>query len=296
MHTSVFAGVVALALQAATALPTCAPIEADVDYWGNDIGRTARPSADDCCADCKNTPGCRLFVWNRHDGGSCWLKSKKGAKSNYPGAKASVINDITVPDQCSSVEEHRPGSFYEDPNMPEGCLQQKSTKAYSNGYDRGHLVTSNHMDTDATIARESHYMNNVVPQVSTFNQGIWVQTEKLQECYRDINPVTTYGGVVYDANSGTQFVDGWGIKTPSYFWKVVLTTDPKTGSDKIIAWFFPNEENLGKLDKYLVSVASIEARLNDGLGPIPVPEGLKNTVESATWALPDNCDHGRRLL
>ncbi|KDO16166.1 DNA/RNA non-specific endonuclease [Saprolegnia parasitica CBS 223.65] len=189
----------------------------------------------------------------------------------------------------------RPGSFYFDPNMPEGCLQQKSTKAYSNGYDRGHLVTSNHMDTDANIARESHYMNNVVPQVSTFNQGIWVQTEKLQECYRDINPVTTYGGVIYDANSSTQFVEGWGIKTPSYFWKVVLTTDAK-GADKIIAWFFPNEENLGKLDEYLVSVASIEDRLNDGLGPIPVPEGLKKTVETATWALPDNCDHGRRLL
>ncbi|EQC31968.1 hypothetical protein SDRG_10482 [Saprolegnia diclina VS20] len=88
MHTSVFAGVLALALQAATALPTCAPIEANVDYWGNDIGRTARTSADDCCADCKNLPGCRLFAWNSHEGGTCWLKSEQRAK-------ASVINDIT---------------------------------------------------------------------------------------------------------------------------------------------------------------------------------------------------------
>ncbi|EQC31967.1 hypothetical protein SDRG_10481 [Saprolegnia diclina VS20] len=106
MHTSVFVGVLALALQAATALPTCAPIEANVDYWGNDIGRTARTSAADCCADCKNMPGCRLFVWNSHEGGTCWLKSEQGAKSYYPGAKASVINDITVPDQCSAVQEH----------------------------------------------------------------------------------------------------------------------------------------------------------------------------------------------
>ncbi|KDO23272.1 hypothetical protein SPRG_20994 [Saprolegnia parasitica CBS 223.65] len=325
---------------------------------GNDIGRTARATADICCDDRKNTPGCPLYVWNPHDGGSCWLKSKKDPRTQSPGAQSATL-EVTparttstpapttvppvptteTPDPTSATPEpttfptgtpepttsapqpttstpapttaapeptiktsvltpapvvsspapstnsttpsvhdirtlkytayeltydckertalrwfyvmgkdvgnaKRPGSFYEDPNMPEGCLQQKSTKAYSNGYDRGHLVTSNHMDTDATIARESHYMNNVVPQVSTFNQGIW-------------------------------FVDGWGIKTPSYFWKVVLTTDPKT---------------------YLVSVASIEARLNDGLGPIPVPEGLKNTVESATWALPDNCDHGRRLL
>ncbi|EQC38104.1 hypothetical protein SDRG_04534 [Saprolegnia diclina VS20] len=106
MHTSVLAGVLALALRATTALPTCAPMEANVDFWGNDVGRTARSSADDCCADCKNTPGCRLFVWNVHEGGTCWLKSKMGAKTYFPGAKASVINDITVPSQCPAVEEH----------------------------------------------------------------------------------------------------------------------------------------------------------------------------------------------
>ncbi|EQC31966.1 DNA/RNA non-specific endonuclease [Saprolegnia diclina VS20] len=191
--------------------------------------------------------------------------------------------------------EKRPSSFYYDPNMPEGCLQQKSVKAYSNGYDRGHLVASNHMDTNPAIARESHYMNNIVPQVSTFNQGIWAKTEMVQECYRDIRPVTTYGGVIYDADSETQFVAGWGIKTPSFFWKVVLTTD-SNGADKIIAWYFPNKEGLGKLDEYLVSVNFIESKLNDDLGPIPVPDALKKNVEPVTWPLPNNCDRGRRLL
>ncbi|OQR80446.1 endonuclease, partial [Achlya hypogyna] len=185
----------------------------------------------------------------------------------------------------------RPSSFYMDPNMPEGCLQQKSTKAYSRGYDRGHLVASNHMDTDASIIHESHYMNNIVPQVARFNQGIWAQTEVVQECYRDIQPVTTYGGVIYTNDTSADiFVDGWGIRTPTFFWKVVLTKDDKTGADKIISWYFPNKEGLGKLDEYLVSVNYIESKLNDGLGPIPISDALKSEVAPKTWDIPQNCD------
>ncbi|EQC24716.1 hypothetical protein SDRG_17391, partial [Saprolegnia diclina VS20] len=48
--------------------------------------------------------------------------------------------------------------------------------------------------------------------------------------------------------------------------------------------------NLGKLDEYLTSVSAIEAKLNDGLGPIPVPLTLKDFVAPKTWDLPQNCD------
>ncbi len=43
----------------------------------------------------------------------------------------------------------RPSSFYKDTDLPTGCLGQNSTASYASihaGYDRGHLVTSNHMD------------------------------------------------------------------------------------------------------------------------------------------------------
>ncbi|RHY18312.1 hypothetical protein DYB32_010402, partial [Aphanomyces invadans] len=57
------------------------------------------------------------------------------------------------------------------------------------------------------------------------------------------------------------------------------------GSDMILAWMFPNEKLVNDANKYLVSVAEIEAKLNDDLGPIPVPASLKNQ-KAPTSSLP----------
>jgi hypothetical protein len=50
---------------------------------------------------------------------------------------------------------------------------------------------------------------------------------------------------------------------------------------------FPNQENLGTLDDYLVSVNDIEKQLQDGLGAIPVPAALKSYKAKASWS--PNC-------
>ncbi|RHY24828.1 hypothetical protein DYB32_008673 [Aphanomyces invadans] len=57
--------------------PMCAGLEYNVDYEGNNIGSTARNSANECIADCVNTPGCNTFVWFWN---TCWLKSKAANK------------------------------------------------------------------------------------------------------------------------------------------------------------------------------------------------------------------------
>ncbi|RHZ13325.1 hypothetical protein DYB37_012242, partial [Aphanomyces astaci] len=111
-------------------------------------------------------------------------------------------------------------------------------------------------------------MTNIAPQVSSFNQGIWENTEDIEACYRNLQRIYTWGGILYTDDSNDYFLDSHGIRTPDFWWKVVLTKDD-SGADKIISWFFPNQENLGTLDSYLVSVADIEARLTDGLGAIP---------------------------
>jgi endonuclease G len=188
----------------------------------------------------------------------------------------------------------RPTSFYFDPNMPVGCLQQKTTASYRQGYDRGHLVASNDMDADDDTILESHYMNNVVPQISSFNQGLWRDIEVLTDCLRDVQPVTIYGGVIYSDPSNDIFVDRWGIQTPDWFWKVLVTTD-EDGTDKIISWAFPNSAHLAdNLDEYLVAVSDIEAKLTDGLGPIPVPIALKRFKAATVWPTPVRCDPRRR--
>ncbi|OQR95541.1 endonuclease, partial [Achlya hypogyna] len=207
---------------------------------------------------------------------------------SYKGYELSYNCDAAAADRWTYTigfdngTAKRPSSFYKDPKLPASCKQQASTKAYGQGYDRGHLVASNHMDADDVTIRESHYMTNILPQVGTFNKGIWAKTEAIEDCYRDLHPITTYGGVVFSDSSNDIFVDGWGVKTPDFWWKVVLTKDD-AGNDKIISWYFPNEENLGPLDDYLTSVDAIEKKLNDGLGPIPVPLKLKALVAPSSW-------------
>ncbi|CAK4083095.1 unnamed protein product [Aphanomyces euteiches] len=187
----------------------------------------------------------------------------------------------------------RPSSFYVDPDVSTSC-QQKTTATYkttqtTTEYDRGHLVASAHMGNSVEQRRQSHYMTNIAPQVAGFNRGIWERTEAIEACYRELKPLTTYGGLVYTDASNDYFVDTHGIKTPDFWWKVVVTKDATTGKDKIISWYFPNQPNLGTLDKYLVSVNDIESRLVDGLGPIPVASSLKSFKATANWELPAGC-------
>jgi endonuclease G len=182
----------------------------------------------------------------------------------------------------------RPSSFYTDPKYSKQC-QQFSTSAYGSGYDRGHLVASNHMDMNSQTIRESHYMTNIVPQASRFNQGIWVETERITDCYRDLAPISVYGGVVYSDPSNDYFVKSHGIKTPEYFWKVLVTTS-SSGQEKSIAWFIPNVSQTSALETYIVSIDYIESKLNDNLGRIPVSASLKSQKgDKSLWAIPNSC-------
>lgn len=146
------------------------------------------------------------------------------------------------------------------------------------------------MDYDATYIRRANYMTNIVPQVSSFNQGIWVKAENVAECYRDIAPVDVYGGVVYGDASNDYFLSSHGIPTPEFFWKTIITKDPNTGTAKAISWIIPNEAGLGSLDSYLVTIADLEELLGASYVAINAPASLKNMLPSASWPLPSGCD------
>lgn len=189
----------------------------------------------------------------------------------------------------------RPSAFTLDPDLPAGCAQQTSTSSYASvmpGWDRGHLVTSNHMDASAALIARANHMSNIVPQVSTFNQGIWLDAENVAECHRDLAPVQVVGGVVYDDISNDHFVSSHGIRTPDWFWKVIVTTDT-SGATRAIAWFIPNRPMLNTLDSYLVSIEALEQRVGAdrvGLGALPL--AVRQSKPASTWALPDGCGLG----
>ncbi len=197
--------------------------------------------------------------------------------------------------QADTGSAARPSAFTFDTTLPAGCLQQTSTASYESvhpGYDRGHLVMSNHMDSDSALIRRANYMTNIVPQVSGFNRGIWLEAETVAECYRDLAPVQVYGGVVHgDTASDTNdfYLSSHGIRTPEFMWKALITTDPATGAQKAIAWLIPNTTGLGALDRYIVSIAELEQRLGAASVRISASTALKAMKPQTTWALPSGC-------
>ena len=197
--------------------------------------------------------------------------------------------------QADTGSAARPSTFTFDPTLPAGCLQQTSTASYESvhpGYARGHLVMSNHMDSDSALIRRANYMSNIVPQVSGFNRGIWLEAETVAECYRDLAPVQVYGGVVHGATASDTndfYLSSHGIRTPEFLWKALITTDPATGAGKAIAWLIPNTTGLGALDRYIVSIAELEQRLGAASVRISTSAALKAMKPQTTWALPSGC-------
>lgn len=191
--------------------------------------------------------------------------------------------------QRDSGSAERASTFKLDPNVPMEC-QQYTTKAYGNGYDRGHLVPANHLDSSREAIEQTNMMTNILPQTSQMNRGAWLQTEEIIECYRDIDELLVIGGVLWGNNpSDDFFINTHGIATPDSFWKVIIRGKP--GQERAIAWIVPNakEATRKNLDKYLVSLEQIEKLASEKL---PVPDYLKTEKPQSSWLIPHGCNKG----
>jgi endonuclease G len=188
----------------------------------------------------------------------------------------------------------RPANYTFDPTLPKDCGQQTSTNSYASvvsGWERGHLVASNHMDFDANYLLRANYMANIVPQLASVNRGVWKETENITECYRELAPINVSGGVVYDDTNNDFFVVSHGIKSPDFFWKTLTTTDAG-GNLQTISWLIPNREGLGGLDSYIVTVDQIEKLIGTDLIGSKIENELKYLKPAKSWALPKSCQIG----
>jgi endonuclease G len=183
----------------------------------------------------------------------------------------------------------RYNKFFLDPKVPLEC-QQTSTKGYGNGYDRGHLVPTNHLDQSESAIKTTNTMTNILPQTSQMNRGAWLLTEEIIECYRDIDELLVIGGVIWSDNPADDFfLQSHGIATPDAFWKVIIRG---IGSnERVIAWIVPNSSRATKkkLDDYLVTVDELEEATGE---TFPVEDDLKHENPSASWLVPIGCDKG----
>lgn len=186
-------------------------------------------------------------------------------------------------------------SFYKDLDLLVGCLGQISMVLYVSirfGYDCGYLVMFNYMDYDVIYICCVNYMINIVLQVFSFNQGIWVKVENVVECYCDIVLVDVYGGVVYGDFVNDYFLVSYGILMLEFFWKMIIICDLNMGIVKVISWIIFNEVNLGSLDNYLVMIVDLEELLGVSYVVINVLVLLKNMLLVSMWLQLVGCDLG----
>ncbi|TMW65406.1 hypothetical protein Poli38472_008048 [Pythium oligandrum] len=60
-------------------------------YVGNDIKSVSGQPPEYCCGICYVTDGCASFSWTEQDGGTCWLKGKRGDIVVNPKAKSALF-------------------------------------------------------------------------------------------------------------------------------------------------------------------------------------------------------------
>lgn len=184
----------------------------------------------------------------------------------------------------------RSNKYLLDQNVPTRC-QQTSSATYKRPkgqtrYDRGHLVPANHLDGSKKAIKQSNYMTNILPQAANMNRGAWLLTEEIVECYRDLEQLDVWGGVIWGENTANDhFLKSHGVQTPDAYWKVIMR------GKKSIAWIIPNSPNAKRknLDQYVVSINSVEKI--SGM-TFDVPNAHKSKTESVSWMLPNNCDKG----
>jgi endonuclease G len=170
-----------------------------------------------------------------------------------------------------------------DPSVPREC-QQISTSTYGKGYEPGYQVPISHLDYSPEAIEQSNYMINILPQTTQMRKGAWSQTEKITECYGNIDKLSVMGGVIWGDNSSDDyFVQSHGVKTPDAFWKVVILGAGK--DERAIAWVVPNSKEATEkhLDDYLVSLGELEIITGE---KIPVANYTKHDKPSASWNIP----------
>ena len=185
----------------------------------------------------------------------------------------------------------RSSAFSLDSNVPKEC-QQTSTATYKTHdelqqFDRGHQVTSNHLDHSKLAMKQSNFMTNILPMDRYLNRyGAWRYTEVLTECLRDIDELLVIGGALWsEDNENDYFLKSHGVRTPSAFWKIIIR------DDRMIGWVFPNDNKATKynIDDYIKSVSEIEALT--GL-KLPVSGDMRSYTPEHTWIIPRGCNRG----
>lgn len=150
-----------------------------------------------------------------------------------------------------------------------------SWKNYKNsGYDRGHLCPAGDRKYSREAYEETFLTSNISPQDPEFNAGIWNTLEqKVRDWAHKYDGVFVVTGGVLKGNLAT--IGNEKVAVPNQFYKIVY--DPE--NEKMIAFLMPNQDSNQPLNRFVVSVDSIETLTGIDFFP-DLDDELENRLEA----------------
>lgn len=162
------------------------------------------------------------------------------------------------------------------------------------GYDKGHLAPAADMSYSEVTMKESFFYSNMSPQLPGFNRGIWKKLEEQVRTWAVENKAVyiVTGPVLTE---GLQTIGDDKISVPKYYYKVILDyTEPDI---KGIGLILPNESSVKPLEKYAVTIDSVEKFTGIDFFPL-LPANQEKIIESKvciscwSWKSVKNTDGG----
>ncbi len=180
----------------------------------------------------------------------------------------------------------RTNDFRPDPDVSSATVD--SVDYWDSGYDRGHMAPSADFRWSKTALSESFFYSNISPQVPELNRGAWAMLEnQVREWSIDAKELYIVTGPILKDNLPTIPQGTQRVSIPQQFYKIIL--DYTLPEYKAAAFLFPNRDVYYELDRYSVSIDSIEKITGIDFFPA-LPDSLEVRLEAQKglkqWPLP----------
>ncbi len=177
----------------------------------------------------------------------------------------------------------RADNFRADPEIITGSATLSDYR--NSGYDRGHLAPAADFKWSEEAMDDTFYLSNMSPQAPQFNRNIWADLEAVVRtmAYDNNSIYVVTGPVLTDGPYET--IGKNEVAVPKYFYKVIL--DYEEPELKAIGFILPNEGSKEPLEKFAVSVDTVEEVTGIDFYPRLPDEDellLESTFDTSQWS------------
>ena len=180
------------------------------------------------------------------------LLCRAGYAAGYDCSKRSAlwVSYTVTPPIHNSANVSRSNDFRTDLELPKKC--RKELNDFTDGYDRGHLVSSATLDANREMNSETFLLSNISPQLPEFNRAIWRGLENLERNWsNERGSVNVIAGPIFNGEQPSL-----GLPIPTHFYKIII--DP--ARSEAISFLLPHEAlSIAQLDRYRTSIDKIES-------------------------------------